>query len=146
MNQQEDKDMKKIVAMILLALLSLSLAACGGAAPAPAKEEAPQQATQAETPAEPAAEPEAPAAEPEAPAEESPEEEPLSKEEIIARVIEMKGRPVEDLIDWLGEPERREYSSSCLIDGGQDGQLYYDGFTVYTLVQPDGTETVDFCE
>ena len=28
------------------------------------------------------------------------------------------------------------------ITGGKDGVLPYDGFTVYTLVQPDGTETV----
>ena len=49
---------------------------------------------------------------------------------------------VEDLIARLGEPLDRAYSSSCLVQGGQDGVLYYDGFTVYTLVQPDGTETV----
>ena len=28
------------------------------------------------------------------------------------------------------------------VTGGKDGVLPYDGFTVYTLVQPDGTETV----
>ena len=29
-----------------------------------------------------------------------------------------------------------------IVTGGKDGVLPYDGFTVYTLVQPDGTETV----
>ena len=142
--------MKKITALLLIALLSLSLAACGAAEPAPAKEEAPQQAAAPET----AAEAEPPAAE--APAEEAetaalPGEaqevgEVLSTEEIIARVVEMQGQPVEELIDWLGEPASRDYASSCNIEGGQDGQLDYGDFTVFTIVWPDGSETVDFCE
>ena len=42
----------------------------------------------------------------------------------------------------IGEPTNgSEYASSCLIDG-EDGVLYYDGFTVYTLRYADGTETV----
>ena len=142
--------MKKITALLLIALLSLSLAACGAAEPAPAKEEAPQQAAAPEK----AAEAEPPAAE--APAEEAetaalPGEaqevgEVLSTEEIIARVVEMQGQPVEELIDWLGEPASRDYASSCNIEGGQDGQLDYGDFTVFTIVWPDGSETVDFCE
>ena len=70
----------------------------------------------------------------------------LSTEEIIARVVEMQGQPVEELIDWLGEPASRDYASSCNIEGGQDGQLDYGDFTVFTIVWPDGSETVDFCE
>ena len=106
---------------------------------------------------EPKAAPAAAAPEAPAPAEETPapaeaaEATPAGEEtqdpaEIVARILEMQGQPVEDLIDWLGEPESREYSSSCLVEGGQDGQLCYDGFTVYTLVQPDGTETIYDCE
>ena len=30
----------------------------------------------------------------------------------------------------------KQYASSCLVTGGKDGVLPYDGFTVYTLVQP----------
>ena len=41
----------------------------------------------------------------------------------------------------LGFDSPGEYASSCLIDG-EDGVLYYDGFTVYTLRYADGTETV----
>ena len=91
----------------------------------------------------------APAAEPtEAPqATAAPaKEEKSEKDETIERVLKMKGQPVADLIDLLGEPLSREYSSSCLIEGGQDGQLIYDGFIVYTLVQKDGTETIYDCE
>ena len=47
------------------------------------------------------------------------------------------------LYDAIGMPTgEAEYASSCLVTGGKDGVLPYDGFTVYTLVQPDGTETV----
>lgn len=68
--------------------------------------------------------------------------EDLSPAEIVAKVQAMQGQSVSALIDWLGEPQSRDYSSSCLVDGGQDGQLVYEGFIVYTLVQPDGSETV----
>ena len=104
--------MKKITALLLIALLGLSMAACGAAEPAPAKEEAPQQAAEPEK----APEAEPPAAE--APAEEAETAaltgeaqevgEVLSTEEIIARVVEMQGQPVEELIDWLGQPGLRQ--------------------------------------
>ena len=142
--------MKKITALLLIALLGLSMAACGAAEPAPAKEEAPQQAAEPEKAPEaepPAAEAPAEEAETAALTGEAPEVgEVLSTEEIIARVVEMQGQPVEELIDWLGEPASRDYASSCNIEGGQDGQLDYGDFTVFTIVWPDGSETVDFCE
>ena len=49
---------------------------------------------------------------------------------------------MEELYAAIGYPETSDYGPSCLVTGGKDGMLYYDGFTVYTLVQPDGTETV----
>ncbi len=139
--------MKKAFALILLLALLLTLAACGApAAPEEPEEEVPVMtavlpgASQKE---EPAVEPTEPPAEVEVAAEEEPES---NTAETVARILKMKGQPVEDLIEWLGEPISREYSSSCLIDGGQDGQLVYEGFTVYTLVQADGTETIYDCE
>ncbi len=122
--------MKKTSVLILcLALLLLSACGSGETAPAPAPTEAP-----------------APAAVPtEAPAEEPVEATPDTAA-IVSQVLDLRGHPVEELIDWLGEPLSRDYSSSCLVQGGQDGQLVYEGFTVYTLVQPDGTETVYDCE
>ncbi len=50
-------------------------------------------------------------------------------------------RSVEDVIEAIGEPNDRAYASSC-IGEGEDGELYYDGFTVYTYRDLDGTEHV----
>jgi len=126
--------MKKLLIGTLVLVMLLSLAACGGssekeAAPtaAPAVTEAPA-ATEAPT-AEPAEETVSPAG-----------EDDLA--ETIALVQSLKDHDVSDLYAAIGEPESSDYGSSCLVQGGQDGQLFYDGFTVYTLVQPDGTETV----
>ena len=38
---------------------------------------------------------------------------------------------VADLIAEIGEPLEKDYASSCL-GPGKDGNLVYDGFTVYT--------------
>ena len=51
------------------------------------------------------------------------------------------GSPLSSLTDAIGEPKNESYASSCLGDG-EDGELSYDGFTVYTYRAPDGTETV----
>ncbi|MBQ3356680.1 MAG: hypothetical protein IJG45_06145 [Oscillospiraceae bacterium] len=47
----------------------------------------------------------------------------------------------DELIAKIGKPVSESYASSCLGDG-EDGELYYDGFTVYTYRDTDGTETV----
>ena len=105
--------MKKILALLLAALMALALAGCGG---------------NTETPAP--AEPEGDGAEDEVAG-------------LIEQVLALKGKPVQELYDAIGMPTgEAEYASSCLVTGGKDGVLPYDGFTVYTLVQPDGTETV----
>lgn len=140
--------MKKFVIVLLCLALLPVLAACGAPAETPAAP-APTEAPKVPEVVLPGASEEtaAPASAPT----DAPEETPAAEEkqdtaEIVARILEMKGQPVQDLIDWLGEPESRDYSSSCLVSGGQDGQLCYDGFTVYTLVEPDGTETIYDCE
>ena len=56
-----------------------------------------------------------------------------------------EGAPVEDLIAAIGEPESSDYAPSCLGEG-EDGNLYYDGFTVYTYRDTDGQETVNYVE
>lgn len=48
--------------------------------------------------------------------------------------------PVSALIAVLGEPEDSSYASSC-NGPGEDGELYYADFTVYTY-REDGKETV----
>lgn len=130
--------MKKTIALLLTALMALALVSCGGTAESPAPTEAPATEAPAAT-AEPTAE--EPAAEPE----ESVEEDHLAG--VIEQVLALKGQPVQELYDAIGMPTgESEYASSCLVTGGKDGVLPYDGFTVYTLVQPDGTETVYDCE
>lgn len=52
---------------------------------------------------------------------------------------------MEDLIAAIGEPESSDYAPSCLGEG-EDGNLYYDGFTVYTYRDTDGQETVNYVE
>ena len=54
---------------------------------------------------------------------------------------QMIGEPVSSLTEAIGEPKNASYASSCLGDG-EDGELSYDGFTVYTYRAPDGAETV----
>lgn len=125
--------MKKILALLLAALLALTLAGCGGNAEPPAPTEVPATEAPAAT-EEPAtkapAEPEGDGAEDEVAG-------------LIEQVLALKGKPVQELYDAIGMPTgEAEYASSCLVTGGKDGVLPYDGFTVYTLVQPDGTETV----
>lgn len=136
--------MKRTYAVILLLALLLSLAACGAPAVSEPEEEAPQLTSVLPG----ASSQNAPAAPTEAP-KETPVPEPDEKSQIaetVAKVKKMKGQPVANLIELLGEPISRDYSSSCLIEGGKDGQLVYDGFIVYTLVQKDGTETIYDCE
>ncbi len=55
------------------------------------------------------------------------------------------GKSVDELIALIGEPESTDYAPSCLIEGAEDGNWYYDGFTVYTLRTADG-ETVEYVE
>ena len=50
------------------------------------------------------------------------------------------GRNVSDLLAAVGQPASRSYAPSCL-GSGEDGELTYDGFTVYTYREGD-TETV----
>ena len=129
--------MKKLTCLLLALTLLLGLAACGEE-PAEVTEEPAAESV------EPAAEPSAAPEESEAPAEESEapaEEEPSPLE--AAKAFE--GAPLEDLIAAVGEPLSSDYAPSCLGEG-EDGNLYYDGFTVYTYRDTDGTETVNYVE
>lgn len=114
-----------ILALICL-LCALLLVGCGAAAPA----ESAAPSAPAETAVHSAALPDVdlePAAEP-------------SQFE-IAKSYE--DRPLEELIAAIGEPVSSSYGPSCLIPGGKDGELKYDGFTVSTVT--DGkTETVQY--
>ena len=84
-----------------------------------------------------------PEATPTPPAEtEAPEEEDGG---LIETARTFEGAPVAELIEAIGEPVSSDYAPSCLGDG-EDGNLYYDGFTVYTYRDTDGEETVNYVE
>ena len=85
--------------------------------PEPGKVSAPAEQPKAAPPAE---EPEKPAAEPAKPA---------GDPKAIAQGL--VGRPVSELYAAIGKPLSADYAPSCLIDG-DDGELAYDGFVVYT--------------
>ena len=121
--------MKKITCLLLALALLLCLAACGGEPAADAGEPVAESE-------EPVTESEEPVAESEAPAEEAT---PLETAK------EFEGANLEDLIAAIGEPQSSDYAPSCLGEG-EDGNLYYDGFTVYTYRDVDGTEVVNYVE
>ncbi len=60
--------------------------------------------------------------------------------ERLALAMSFIDRPLEELIAEFGEPESGEYVPSC-FGNGMDGELIYDGFTVYTYRSSTG-ETV----
>lgn len=51
------------------------------------------------------------------------------------------GKPLSELQELIGLPNNLRYANSCLGEG-EDGELYYRSFTVYTYRDTDGTETV----
>lgn len=121
--------MKKFFAFLLTICLVLALAACGGSA-APAETVSPAPETTAATEPETTAAPETePATEPDA-------------KEIAKGLIDA---PVAELYEAIGYPESSDYAPSCLKEGAEDGNLYYDGFTVYTIRSGE-EETVYYVE
>lgn len=106
----------------------------------PSKEPAPAAVTKPPKDV-PAQEPEPPA--PEADPQPEPEPEPKAaptKEDAQACI----GKSVSSLYSAIGKPSGSDYAPSCLGDG-EDGELFYDGFTVYTY-RLDGKETVQDVE
>ena len=124
--------MKKAVIMLLCAALALSLAACGEPAANPTEPAGTEPAAVESTPA--ATEPAAAESEPAG-----------SGESLLETAKTFEGAPLADLIEAIGEPESSDYAPSCLGEG-EDGNLYYDGFTVYTYRDTDGEETVNYVE
>lgn len=124
--------MKKFA--VLMLCLALLLCACGA-------QEAPETTGAAE-PAQTAAGTAAPTV----PADTEPPTETVT-EPVNAELERAKtciDKSVEELYALIGEPESSDYAPSCLGDG-EDGNLYYDGFTVYTYKEGD-TETVRYVE
>lgn len=105
-------------------------------------------------PSEPPTEPptEAPTEPPTEPPTQAPTEAPteppappkLTAEEMKAIAMSMIGHQVSELIAAIGSPVSTAYVPSCLVDG-EDGMLYYDGFTVYTE-RTGGLEEITYVE
>lgn len=135
--------MKKL-ALILACLLALTLCACGSGqsgneTTAPATTQAPEtNAPETTSPATDAMETTAPATD----AIETTA--PISGEDAKEQALSCIDKPVEDLYALIGEPESADYAPSCM-GPGEDGNLYYDGFTVYTYKEGE-VETVRFVE
>lgn len=154
MTNREWKSMKKLIhtgtsrsgfkGTIAVLAFCLLLASCGGNTEADPGEPADPTAKTAAVTAE--ATPEAPAGSEENAPEEANEPEaeeeqkPLSTEEAVAAAMTCIDKPVSALYDLIGEPGDSDYAPSCFGDG-EDGNLYYDGFTVYTY-RENGEETV----
>ena len=120
---------KLIVAMLCLTAL---LAGCG-ADPQPT-----------ETTTQPTTQTEATTEAPTETTTEAPTEATTEANSLKAQAESCIGKTVEELIALIGEPESSDYAPSCLNPGvGEDGNLYYDGFTVYTYKEDGVEEVVD---
>lgn len=147
--------MKKLFALILAVLMLLSMAACGtmeqpGAdgendpavtEPKNAEPNAENEPADAEKNAPADAEPDAPQnVEPQQPAESQPAAVSADKATAAGYV----GADVSALYAAIGRPASSDYAPSCL-GTGEDGNLYYDGFTVYTY-RENGSEIIQYVE
>ena len=134
--------MKNILSLALAMILALGLAACGESGTEPSAAPSEPAAVDTTTP-DPAAE----SNETTDPAAESTETaEPEETGDSLLEIAKgYEGANVDELIAAIGEPNSSDYAPSCLGEG-EDGNLYYDGFTVYTYRDTSGAETVNYVE
>ena len=133
------KAITRICILLLVLALAAGLCACGGgSAPAPTAEPTPAPAMSAALPDAGLQKAPEPAAEKEADAESADQADPALKAAAVACIE----KSVEDLYAAIGEPSGSSYASSCL-GPGEDGELYYDGFTVYTYKENDSEIVMD---
>ena len=118
----------RFIALVLALLMLLSLCACGKAE---ADEGRPESDT-TQIILTPTEEPEVP---------DMPEEPAQPGLDLASIAEEMVGEPVADPVEKIGEPSYTDYAPSCL-GPGEDGELGYDGFTVYTYREGD-TEWIE---
>ena len=130
--------MKKIVVMLLAALLLMNLCACGKEEPAPTAPDEQISLT--------------PKVEETVPTVVETPTETAGETEIVETTADLKAlaescidKNVSELYALIGQPNSSDYAPSCLVQGGEDGMLYYDGFVVYTTREGD-VETVYYVE
>ena len=128
---------KSFLILSLFLCVLLCLTACG-------KTESASQPEPTPTPTVPVLESVLPGGNLSTDAPEVPEENQIVIDsELIAAAQNCIGKSVAELYAAIGEPPQgSDYAPSCLNPGkGEDGELYYDGFTVATYREGD-TETV----
>ncbi len=139
----------KLFSLLLLLALAVLLCACGDAGQISSVPEAtvtPAPVESTETPAAEASAPEQAAAPvlPDAGLHAAAEKTEADPE--IAKRLELAksfvDKDVQDLIDELGEPLERTYAPSCL-GSGEDGELRYEGFSVYTYREGERETVTD---
>ncbi len=135
--------MKKLIALLLAACMILTLCACTGnddpGQTEPQNENPPAQQEQDPVIPENSEDP--------SEDENTQGEDPVPPEQThFELAMTCIDQSVEELYALIGEPESSDYAPSCLNpDVGEDGNLYYDGFIVYTYREGD-TETVSYVE
>lgn len=118
------KKCKNLILMLLVAVMLFSLCACGSSEEKPADMESVLPGAES-------------GVEDENEVQNSSEEEAAPEvNEDKALAESMIGEEVSKLIEAIGEPDSADYASSCL-GPGEDGELQYDGFTVYTYKEGD---------
>ena len=130
---------KAFILVLMLIIAAVLLTACGGEKHEPTiVVETPAPVPETQKP-EPSAEvnPEA-----DIPEESAQPEDTGFDNEKYQIALGLVDEVVEELYKAIGYPESQDYGPSCLGEpGSEDGQLDYEGFSVFTLVQ-DGVETI----
>lgn len=135
--------MKNILSLALAMILVLGLAACGESGTEPSAAPSDPAAVDTTTP-DPAAE-STEAQDPAAGSTETAEPAEETGGSLLEIAKGYEGANVDELIAVIGDPNSSDYAPSCLGEG-EDGNLYYDGFTVYTYRDTSGAETVNYVE
>lgn len=135
--------MKNILSLALAMILALGLAACGESGTEPSAAPSDPAAVDTTTP-DPAAE-STEAQDPAAGSTETAEPAEETGGSLLEIAKGYEGANVDELIAAIGDPNSSDYAPSCLGEG-EDGNLYYDGFTVYTYRDTSGAETVNYVE
>ena len=117
------KKIRPVLSVLFLLAMLFSLCACG------AGEEKPEEMQSVLPGADTQAESEAPVDEPAESSAPAENENKKLAEDLI-------GEDVSKLYEAIGEPNDSSYAGSCL-GPGEDGELHYDGFTVYTYKEDD---------